>query len=217
MLAKLGHDLRNPVGTMVFLTEVLMNQIGDRASVQERQMFKDILHIGQKALQLTDDLVELSAGRNRPMRLHLEDVDVDRLLDRSISAQRPAADSKQVCLITHSLFEVPPLKLDAVKMLRALNEIIANAIHSSAPGSAVHIRMRTAGPRLEILVHDHAPAMTPDQVKTLFSPCSQDAATGISNGLGLAMARVIVKAHGGRIRVVSKPDWGNRFIISLMR
>ncbi len=220
MLAKLGHDLRDPVGTMMFLTQVLMDQMGERATPQDRKLFEAIVRLGQKALQLTDDVVSLSASKRGELDLLLQDVSLNEIASESISANCAKAESKRVRLVLDAPTEIPAVRLDRSKILRAVNELVCHAIDASEPETTVEVRARSFGRRLAgIVVRDEGPEISPDEAKQLFAPFSRNR-TGRkqparqADGLGLAVARAIIRAHGGRIRVRSEAEEGNRFIIS---
>jgi signal transduction histidine kinase len=106
----------------------------------------------------------------------------------------------------------PAPYIDAAQIVRALDNLILNAIENSPEGSPIELRAVSDGSRLSLSVIDYGNGVSADIREHLFEPFATGRADG--TGLGLAIVREIVEAHGGRIKVSHRSD-GTTFIIEL--
>jgi len=113
---------------------------------------------------------------------------------------------------------VDPVLMDTQRIGRVLNNLIGNALRHTHAGGQVEVRARRTGASVEVTVRDSGEGIQPEDLPNIFESFyrgekSRSRATG-GAGLGLAIARGIVRAHGGEIRVESKPG-DTRFIFTL--
>jgi two-component system, sensor histidine kinase and response regulator len=118
-----------------------------------------------------------------------------------------------------SLHDKTPLAADAAKLQQVLVNLLSNAIEYSKAGQRVWLVARREDAEMVFSVRDEGPGIAPEDQKRLFAPFmragTRKTAGERSVGLGLAIARQVIEAHGGRIWVESKPDHGSTFFVSL--
>ncbi len=214
ILATAAHDLLGPVGAMVLFSELLEEEVGDLLDASQREMLSNIGSAGELVIKLIDDLLAVS---KRGLNLSLGPVGLVPLANECISLHRPAASQKRISLVLLADAQIPPVRLDQLKIMRVINELLSNAIRFSGPDQKVELGLSLRGQVVEIAVSDAGPGISPKDLKGLFLPfhkrarnCSQ-----AGRGLGLAIAKNIVRAHRGRIRVKSRPGAGSTFSVSL--
>jgi two-component system, sensor histidine kinase and response regulator len=214
ILATAAHDLLGPVGAIVLFSELLEEEVGELLDASQRETLSNIRSAGELVVKLIDDLLAVS---KRGLNLSLGPVDLVSLANESISLHRPAANQKKISLVLHSDAQIPPVRLDQLKIMRVINELLSNAIRFSEPGQGVALGLSLRGQVVEIAVSDEGPGISPKDLKGLFLPfhkhtrhCPQG-----GRGLGLAITKKIVDAHKGRIRVKSRPGTGSTFSVSL--
>jgi signal transduction histidine kinase len=115
--------------------------------------------------------------------------------------------------------DVDPVRMDTPRIGRVLNNLVGNALRHTPAGGRVEVRARRDGPGVEVVVADTGEGIRPEDVPHVFERFyrgekSRSRATG-GAGLGLAIARGIIQAHGGQIRLESNPQEGTRFTFSL--
>jgi len=112
--------------------------------------------------------------------------------------------------------DLPLLHLDAVLMEQVFVNLLENVIRHTPPGTPVEFAARTTGGRVEIEVADHGPGIPPGREEAIFARFQRatDRTDG-GVGLGLAICRAAVEAHGGRISASNRPEGGALFRISL--
>jgi signal transduction histidine kinase len=201
LVAAVSHDLRTPITSLRLLAEAVGDDIVDE---QTRRGYLDRMRTHIDALSaLIDDLFELSRLEAGDIRWSLERVPLGELVGETVAAMRVQADVKGVAVVA----EVPPTLLPAranpEKLQRVLFNLIQNAIrHTPADGSVV-VRAEPVADRIEIEVADTGDGIAPeerDRVFTAFYRGGADVArTSGGAGLGLAVSRAIVEAHGGQI------------------
>ena len=156
---------------------------------------------------LIDDLFELSRLEAGDIGWTLEQVPLGELVDETVEAMRPQAEAKGCRVAAERARPPRPARANPEKLQRVLFNLIQNAIrHTPADGSVV-VRAQPGGARgIEIEVADTGEGIAPDERERVFTAfyrggADDGARTGDGAGLGLAVSRAIVEAHGGRIWV----------------
>ncbi|HEY2636292.1 MAG TPA: HAMP domain-containing sensor histidine kinase [Solirubrobacteraceae bacterium] len=200
LIAAVSHDLRTPITSLQLLAEAVDDEIVDPGT---RREYLSRLRTHLRALSgLIDDLFELSRIESGDIRWTLERVALGELVHETVDAMRPQADARSVAVRA----EVPSGLLaaaDPERLQRVLFNLIQNAIrHTPADGSVV-VRASAGPDGPEVAVVDTGegiPAAERALVFDAFYRAGHDASRGDDGaGLGLAIARAIVEAHGGQI------------------
>ena len=116
--------------------------------------------------------------------------------------------------------DLPLVEIDAILVERVLSNLIENAVKYSPPGGTITIGAAVASPTaVELWVEDEGPGLPPGKSETIFNKfergSKETAIPGV--GLGLAICRSIIQAHGGTIRAEAARGGGARFVVSLAR
>ena len=201
LVAAVSHDLRTPITSLRLLTDAIADDVVDEAT---RRAYLGQMSTHLNAMSaLIDDLFELSRLEAGEIAWSLEQVPLDELVGETVEAMQVQADARRV----HVRAELPPglrpARGDPEKLQRVLFNLIQNAIrHTPADGSVV-VRAEPAGDAVEIEVADSGAGIAGADRDRVFEPFFRGGAEAArpSNGagLGLAISRAIVEAHGGRI------------------
>jgi signal transduction histidine kinase len=200
LVAAVSHDLRTPITSLRLLAEAVGDDIVDG---EVRRGYLDRMRVHIDALSaLIDDLFELSRLEAGDIRWSLEQVPLGDLVGETVAAMRVQADAKGVAVVTEVPDALQPARANPEKLQRVLFNLIQNAIrHTPADGSVV-VRAEPVAGRIEIEIADTGEGIAPDQAPHVFTAFYRGAnasRTGSGAGLGLAVSRAIVEAHGGRI------------------
>jgi signal transduction histidine kinase len=202
LVASVSHDLRTPITTLRLISEGLEDNIfePERTREQLRLISTHVRALGA----LIDDLFELSRLQSGELNWSMEHVRVDELVHETIEAMRPHADAGKVAVRAELEDSLRPALGNPEQLQRVLFNLIQNAIrHTPADGTIVVRAERAAGPELELEVADSGEGIDPAYRERVFEPFVQGSSRVVgangSAGLGLAIARAIVEAHGGRI------------------
>jgi signal transduction histidine kinase len=204
LVASVSHDLRTPVTTLRLLAEGLEDNIfePDRTRDQLRLISTHVRALGA----LIDDLFELSRLEARDLHWSMERVALDELVHETIDAMRPQAEAGGVSVCADLDRDLRPARGNPEQLQRVLFNLIQNAIrHTPADGSVVVRARGVPGAGVEIEVADSGGGIDPRQRDRIFEPFVQGPTHNGSAGLGLAIARAIVEAHGGRIWLGDPP------------
>ncbi len=202
LVAAVSHDLRTPVTTLRLIADGLEDGIfePERLREQLRLVSTNVRTLGS----LIDDLFELSRLEARDIRWSMEQVRLDELLSETIEAMRPHAEAGGIAIRAELRQQLPPARGNPEALQRVLFNLIQNAIrHTPADGSVVVRAEPAHGPAVEIEVADTGLGIAARQRQRIFEPFVQGPTRAAGDngaaGLGLAIARAIVEAHGGRI------------------
>jgi signal transduction histidine kinase len=201
LVAAVSHDLRTPITSLQLLAEAVGDDIVDEATRRRylRQMTTHITTLSR----LIDDLFELSRLRAGDVRWSIERVALDALVDETVDAMRPQAEAKGVAMRAAVPATLLPARGDPEKLQRVLFNLIQNALRHTPADGSVTVRAETSGSQLLVEVADTGLGIDADDREHVFEPFfrggPEAARTGNGAGLGLAISRAIVEAHGGRI------------------
>jgi signal transduction histidine kinase len=201
LVAAVSHDLRTPITSLRLLAEAVGDDIVD-GEVRRGYLERMRTHIDALSA-LIDDLFELSRLEAGDISWSLEQVPLGELVGETVEAMRVQAEAKGVAVLADVPAFLRPARANPEKLQRVLFNLIQNAIrHTPADGSVV-VRAEPIADRIEVEVADNGDGIDPaerEQVFTAFYRGGANAArTSGGAGLGLAVSRAIVEAHGGRI------------------
>ena len=209
----LAHELRSPLQNLIGETQVAL--LRDRDPIEYRRVLESHLEeLGQLG-RVVDNLVTLCAVSE--LRRGSERFDMGEEARLRLAREFQFARRRGVDVELHASGALD-CEGDRETLLLALRNLVTNAIEWSPKGAAVEVRLRRDERGLEICVHDAGPGVDPAERASIFEPFHRKrAAPGRRGGfgLGLALTRSAVEAHGGRIEVGESPLGGACFRILL--
>ena len=224
MTADLAHDLRTPLTILRGYTEGLQEN-----RLQGSPKLYGIMHDEVEHLQrLVEDLRTLSLADAGEMRLNKRTVDPRAVLERTALAYMMQAEQKAVILRVDAPDDLPSISADTDRMTQVLNNLVSNALRHITTGEVVlaarkgaRTAAHTQGQRIVLSVSDTGSGIPPEDVPFVFDRFyradksrQRISAEDDSSGLGLAIAKAIVEAHGGTITVESVPGRGTTFTMT---
>jgi signal transduction histidine kinase len=207
LLAAVSHDLRTPLTSIQLLAEAIEDGVVDDAT---RREYAARLGVHARAFSaLIDDLFELSRLEAGDIRWSMERVAVAELVEETVDAMRPQAEAGRVVVSTELAQEDAWAQANPERIQRVLFNLLQNAIRHTPADGSVTVRAEQRDGAVEIEVADTGNGIAPADRAVVFDAFVQGdgdgARSGGSAGLGLAIARAIVEAHGGRIWLADAP------------
>jgi signal transduction histidine kinase len=201
LFAAVSHDLRTPITSLRLLTEAVSDDIV-AGETRRRYLARMRTHIDALSA-LIDDLFELSRLEAGDISWSLERVQLSELVGETVDAMRLDAEAKGVAVTASVPETLSPARGNPEKIQRVLFNLIQNAIrHTPADGSVV-VRAEPAATGIEVEIVDSGDGIAEDEREHVFTAFyrggDQAARSEDGAGLGLAVARAIIEAHGGRI------------------
>mgnify|MGYP000613301616 CR=1 FL=1 len=214
-----AHDLRSPASIVTMIGRSLAAMLEGRLQPRERELLAAVERYGGFMVRLIDDLLDLSVIESGRMELNLESTDLAALVERVVRYNRYLAAEREIDLALSGNYEGVLARADAAKVEQVLNNLLSNAVKFSRPGSRVEVEIAETEGWARISVKDEGQGIPAEELGGLFKPfgtTSVKSTSGERNtGLGLAIARRIVEAHGGRIWAESEVGKGSTFFFTL--
>ena len=214
-----AHDLRSPASIVAMIGRSLAAMLEGRLQPMERELLAAVERYGDFMVRLIDDLLDLSVIESGRLELKLESIDLAALAERVARYNRYLAAEKGIELAFAGGREGVFARADAAKVEQVLNNLLSNAVKFSHPGSRVEVEVAAVEGWARVSVRDQGQGIPAEELDGLFKPfgtTSVRSTSGEKNtGLGLAIARRIVEAHGGRIWAESEVGEGSTFCFTL--
>jgi signal transduction histidine kinase len=203
--AMVGHDLRNPLtgikGAAYFLKKKLGLKMDEKAREMLELIEKDIEHSNE----IITDLMEYS----KEIRLELTETTPKSIVKETLSLVE-VPKNVQVLDLTQS---EPKVKMDVEKMKRVFDNLVKNAVDAMSNGGKLTITSRESDGNVEIAFADAGIGMTKEIMEKIWTPFFTTKARGM--GLGLAICKRMIEAHGGKISVESTVGKGTTFTVTI--
>ena len=210
LLADVAHELRTPLSVIRGNVEGML----DGVYPPDEAHLGPVLEETAVMARLLDDLQTLSTAEAGVLRLHRERIDPAALAEDAAAAFRSRADRAGVGLDCRAAGPVPEVDVDPVRIGEVLANLLTNAIRHTPSGGAVRVVVEPAPGGVAFTVADTGPGIDARDLPHVFDRFVKSADSG-GAGLGLAIARSLVEAHGGRITAASAPGQGTtmRFVV----
>ncbi|RCX11554.1 DUF4118 domain-containing protein [Extensimonas vulgaris] len=220
LLSAISHDLRTPLAALVGLADALvMAQASGRDPAAQHEIALSIRESALRMNALVNNLLDMARLEAGGVQLHRAWQPLEEVVGAALAACAPALRTRPVSVQLAD--DLPLLEFDAVLIERVLVNLLENAAKYTPPGTAVRIAAKPSGSCVTLTIDDDGPGLPPGREEALFEKFErgtrESATPGV--GLGLAICRAIVLAHGGRIRAENRIEQGRvagaRFTIEL--
>lgn len=217
MLAVVAHDLRNPLSTISLGAELLLDTTPeDSEHAFQRRHLATVKRSAERMNRLIQDLLDVSRVAGGKMTMAPKDEDLSLLLAEAAAMLRPLAEARGITFQTRGIRELPRLRVDGARLMQVISNLVGNALKFTPEGGSVTLAGEWGEDGVRVSVIDTGSGISPEQLPHVFGRFWQaHAADRRGLGLGLAIARGIVEAHGGRIWVESELGEGSIFHFTL--
>jgi signal transduction histidine kinase len=217
-LAAMSHELRTPLNAIIGFSQLLVDEVPGSLNPKQKRYQENIGSAAGHLLELVDDVLDISRLEVGTAALTLESLDIERLVQNVLDELRPLAQAKSLEL-SAELLELPTIQGDKRRVRQILINLVNNAIKFT-PQGFVKVTGSLEGEMVELRVEDSGIGLEAKNLELIFARFQQ-VETGFDRafdgtGLGLALSRELVEAHGGEIWVTSDgPGKGSCFHFSL--
>jgi signal transduction histidine kinase/ActR/RegA family two-component response regulator len=218
-LAVLSHELRTPLNAVYGWARMLQaGQLRDEA-LSARAM-DAIVRNTDVQVQLIDDLLDLSRITSGKMRLDLQAVDVEAVVQAALDAVRPAAEAKEIRIETAPERRTAPVTGDSARLQQVMWNLLMNAVKFTPKGGRVQVLLGRGDSHVEIVVSDTGQGIAPEMLPYVFERFRQADSSSTRThgglGLGLTLVKHLVELHGGTVAASSAGlGQGATFVVCL--
>lgn len=218
-LGMAAHDLRSPILGVLSFAEYLEEDLSPTLEEEQRQQLELIRASAEMMRHLVDGFLDVALIESGHLRIDQSPARLADVVRHALKLVELGARRKGVALRVSCADPLPSIPLDADRFAQVVINLATNAVQHSFPGGAVELSTGGDQEGQWLRVQDHGTGMPPEVQRDLFTAFAGGAghktAGERSVGLGLAISRLIVEAHGGAIEVVSAPGEGTCFTVWL--
>ncbi len=216
------HDLKSPLMTIMVLAGLVQKDFD--ANHENYSNLDIIVKTSEQMLKIVNEILEFNKLENNEVNLKFEVVNFDEILAQVLDVQKPLAENKrQSIIVKKEVSEQLKLKVDSEKIVRAVNNIIGNAIKYSPYEKPIETIVSKSkgenGNFLRLEICDSGPGFKEDEIDKVFTSFGRFSAqpTGgeTSTGLGLMIAKQLIELNHGKIWVDRDYNNGSKFVIEL--
>jgi two-component system sensor histidine kinase KdpD len=216
LLAAISHDLRTPLAALVGMAESLAMTQPPPSGAQS-EIADGIREAALRMNSLVNNLLDMARLESGLVQLNRQWQPLEEVVGSALKAMSGTLDLRRVRVALPE--DLPLLHLDAVLIERVLCNLLENAAKFTPTGSPIEIAAVASSESVRVTVDDHGPGLPKGREEAIFQKFErgrrESATPGV--GLGLAICRAIVEAHGGTISGETRPQGGARFSVELPR
>ena len=216
-VATVSHELRTPLTSIIGYTDLALDEAEEDPLLAE---YLDVVLRNSKHLRtLVEELLLEQQTRIGRTDRNLEPTDLCELVQRAVESQQPQAAEKGQTLSAVIEGPAPAIPLERSRIMQVLGNLITNAVKYTPEGGRITVSTELAPGVVGFTVTDDGPGMDAEDGERIFSPFYRTRAATAGGapgaGIGLALSRSIVEAHGGHISVRTAPGEGTSICVSI--
>jgi signal transduction histidine kinase len=217
LLAMIEHEIRTPVTVVNGYARMLLDEREGPLNETQTEFLDTIRRSARRIEALLDNLLALeSGGGPDAVRIVRKPTSLHEIVRHGLAATRPLTEERRLTVIVDLHPDADALDADAVRLEQVVTNLVSNAVKFTPEGSVVRVgtglEEGEKGDVIWIAIADEGPGVAPDEVERIFRPFTRGRAAreccvqGV--GLGLAICRTIIEAHGGSIEAVPSSEGG---------
>jgi signal transduction histidine kinase len=215
MVTDVAHELRTPLSNIRGYLEALQDGLTEPTPALIDSLYEEAMLLSR----LVDDLQELALAEAGKLQLVRQPITLAEIVEQVVNIFQPQMTAKGLTVKADLPTDLPPVDADPDRVGQILRNLLTNAITYTPSGGKITVTARSTGSEVEVSVQDTGVGIAPEHLPYVFerfyrADKSRARATG-GAGLGLAIVRQLVEAHGGRVWAESTPGVGSVFGFTL--
>ncbi len=215
LLSSISHDLRTPLTRIIGAAGALIESDDTLSSPERQELNHTVLDEAQRMAELTGKLLDMARLSSGEITLHQDWNAIEEIVGSALNRLNKNLQHRPVRIVLPD--NLPLLWIDAVLMEQVLVNLIENVVKYTPPGSPVDIGAQSFSPGFRLTIADYGPGIPAGQESKIFDKfyrgTTESDQSGV--GLGLALCKAIVEAHGGTIQASNRIGKGAEFVIEL--
>lgn len=217
LIALLSHELRTPLTVISGYGKLLLSERAGKLTDEQRRYLEESRNSCQRLNEFVLDLLDASHDPSHAIRLNLVDQPVVPAIRAVVEFFLPLLEEKNLVVEIDAPSELRPSRFDSMRIGQVLTNLLGNAVKYTKAGSAISVSVRDVErnqrPMIEVAMTDDGPGIADVDSQRIFEPFVRSTGDGQAPGvgLGLAICRRILEAHGGEIWVDAAAGRGSRF------
>lgn len=212
LLSAVSHDLRTPLAAILGSADTLLQtQAGDKG----RELLENIKEEAERLSRLVHNLIETTRLESGGVKLKRELYPIEEVLGSALERMEKALGDRKVK--TDLPEDLPLIPLDAVLTELVFVNVLENAGRHTPPGTPIDVTAGTDGGWLTLSIADRGPGLDPADLDRIFERFYRGRPSAGGAGLGLAICKAVVEAHGGRVWAENREGGGAVFRLKLPR
>lgn len=213
LLSSVSHDLRTPLAAIAGASSSLLNAFPRDGTTNQRELLQSILDESKRLTRLVDNLLEMTRIETVGVTIHRQWHVLEEIIGSALGRLEEQLDEREViCSIPANLPLVP---VDDLLLEQVMINLLENACKYTPSQTPLEITAKSEGPQVVVSIADHGPGLAKGEEQRVFEKFYRGANAKTSGrhgaGLGLAICRAIVEAHGGQIRAENRAEGGAIF------
>ena len=213
LLASVSHELRTPLTSITGCLSTLLEDEIDLDKALNAGLITNAYQEAERLNRMIGNLLEMARITSGTLRVNKREEYIQEVIGFALKQFDDVLKGRSVTIEAPAT--LPLIPLDFVLMVKALSNVIENAIEYSAEGSSIRIQILCAGVEMKIQVMDHGIGIAEADLPFIFDRFYHPRGSGTGLGLGLAVARGILEAHSGSVQVENRPKGGVTVTLAL--
>jgi two-component system sensor histidine kinase KdpD len=214
LLSSVSHDLRTPLATITGAATTILDSGARLDPRTQHELLESVRDEAERLNRLVQNLLEMTRLESGAIQLHKDWHPVEEVVGAALGRLSKSLGSRRVSVSIPP--DLPLVKIDDVLIEQVFVNLLDNAVKYTPPNSAIRIIVTATDQSVTAEVADHGPGLPKGQEALVFEKFHRAAPDGKRGaGLGLAICRGIILAHGGRIWAHNLPEGGVAFLFTL--
>lgn len=215
LAAGVAHEIGNPLNSLNIHLQLMERELGGVQEGALRDDLRELVEVSRNEIERLDQIIHSFLRALRPSEPQREPVSVNQLLDGLLKGLKREIEDRGVWVETEFPEEVPMLDVDKGQMQQAFYNIIRNGLQAMSNNGVMTIKILVTEHMVAIAFRDTGSGIQPDDLGNLFEPYHSTKEEG--SGLGLMIVQRIMRDHGGKIEIETRPGQGTTVTLLLMR
>ncbi len=210
----MSHELRTPLTAIKEGTNLMLDGVGGAITEKQKKLLDIILAESNRLIGLVNSCLDLSKMEAGKMAFSFAPADLMPLIRKAVAEIEPLAMAKKIRIQVEKPEPLPAVKMDRERILQALRNYLGNAVKFTLEGGEISVCARWEEGKVKVGVKDTGPGIPRESLGKIFEKFQQGPLKK-GTGLGLALVKHIITAHGGKVWAESEPGQGSSFYFVL--